>query len=351
MARFPAIASITYDLAMPRLCALLLATLALAADPPAGTTERPRVHGRSLEGNLMGDSATRDVSVYLPPSYAKDPQRRFPVVYMLHGFTDSDDQWFGLRKHWIHLPQVLDRAIAGGAAEMIVVMPNALNAFGGSGYSNSITTGDWETFIARELVAYIDSHYRTLPTRASRGLAGHSFGGYGALRIAMKFPDVFSSVYAMSSCCLLPPGAATTRPSSAEKIQSLADVAKADFGTKAQFASSAAWAPNPKNPPFYLDLPTKNGEAQPQVLARWAANAPVAMFDQYVPHLKQLNGIALDCGDADWLLAGSREYSRLLTSYGITHDFAVYPGDHLNGVAGRIEKHVMPFFTGKLAPR
>jgi S-formylglutathione hydrolase len=336
---------------MLRLSALLLTTLAFAADPPTGSTERLRLHGRSLEGNLIGDSPTRDVSVYLPPSYAKSPQRRYPVVYMLHGFTDSDDQWFGLRKHWIHLPQVLDRATAAGAAEMIVVMPNALNVFGGSGYSSSVTTGDWETYIARELVAYIDSRYRTLPTRNSRGLAGHSFGGYGALRIAMKFPDVFSSVYAMSSCCLLPPGGGPARPSRAEQITDLSEIARADFGTQAQLASSAAWAPNPKNPPLYLDLPTKNGETQPSVLARWAANAPVAMFDQYVPHLKQFKGIALDCGDADGLLAGSKEYSRLLTNYGIEHSFSIYPGDHINGVAGRIEKHVMPFFTGKLASR
>ncbi|MCW5964590.1 MAG: alpha/beta fold hydrolase [Bryobacterales bacterium] len=328
---------------------LLIAIVSWAAEPSKGVTERVLVHGRSLEGNLIGDSSIRDVSVYLPPSYARSPQRRYPVVFMLHGFTDSDDQWFGLRKHWINLPEVLDGAIAGGAAEMIVVMPNALNVFGGSGYSSSVTTGDWETFIARELVAYIDSHYRTLPTRGSRGLAGHSFGGYGALRIAMKFPDVFSSVYALSSCCLLPPGGGRAGSGRAEQIQSLAEIAAADFGTKAQLASAAAWSPNPQNPPLFLDLPTKNGESQPLVLARWAANAPVAMFDQYIPHLRQLNGIALDCGDADGLLAGSREYSRQLNNYGIAHDFAVYPGNHINGVASRIEKQVMPFFSGKLA--
>lgn len=333
------------------LLVLLLATLAFAADPPKGATERPKVHARSLEGNLIGDSSTRDVSVYLPPSYANNPQRRYPVVYMLHGFTDSDDQWFGLRKHWIHLPEVLDRAIAAGSTEMIVVMPNALNVFGGSGYSSSVTTGDWETFIARELVAYIDSHYRTLPTRASRGLAGHSFGGYGAIRIAMKFPDVFSSFYAFSSCCLLPPAPGRAGSPRAEQIQSLSEFATADFGTKVAFASSAAWAPNPTNPPFYLDLPTKNGEAQPLVLARWAANAPVAMLDQYIPNLKKFNAIALDCGDADSLLAGSKELSRQLNNYGIAHDFAVYPGNHINGVASRIEKHVMPFFSGKLTPK
>jgi S-formylglutathione hydrolase FrmB len=337
---------------MLRLALLLLTgILTIAAQPSKGVTERVRVHGRSLEGNLIGDSSTRDVSVYLPPSYAGSPQRRFPVVYMLHGFTDSDDQWFGLRKHWINLPEVLDRALAGGAAEVIVVMPNALNVFGGSGYSSSVTTGDWESFIARELVGYIDSHYRTLPTRESRGLAGHSFGGYGALRIAMKFPDVFSSVYALSSCCLLPPAGGRPGSGRAEQIQSLAEIAAADFGTKAQLASSAAWSPNPKNPPLFLDLPTKNGETQPLVLARWAANAPVAMLDQYIPHLRQLKGIALDCGDADGLLAGSREYSRQLTNYGIAHDFAIYPGNHINGVAGRIEKQVMPFFSGKLAFR
>ena len=86
---------------------------------------------------------------------------------------------------------------------MIVVMPNAYSKYGGSMYSSSVTTGDWEMYIAEDLVAYMDSHYRTIPERGSRGLAGHSMGGYGAVRIGMKRPDVFSSLYIMSACCLI----------------------------------------------------------------------------------------------------------------------------------------------------
>jgi S-formylglutathione hydrolase len=180
--------------------AALLMTQA-AAIAQKGTVERIKVHGKSLEGNLSGDTADRDVSIYLPPSYKTDRSRRYPVVYMLHGFTDSDEKWFGFTEHWINLPEVIDKT---GAKEMIVVMPNAFTRFQGSMYSDSVVTGNWERYIAQELVAFVDSHYRTIPHSTSRGLAGHSMGGYGALRIGMKYPTVFSSLYALSPCCLIP---------------------------------------------------------------------------------------------------------------------------------------------------
>src|SRR3954447_14141385 len=104
---------------------LLAIMTGTAAEPQRqGTVERLRVHGRSLEGNLSGDSADREVSVYLPPSYKTDTQRRYPVVYMLHGFTDDDAKWFGVVKHWIMFPQVIDKALARAEnREMIFVMP------------------------------------------------------------------------------------------------------------------------------------------------------------------------------------------------------------------------------------
>lgn len=80
----------------------------------------------------------------------------------------------------------------------------AHTVFQGSMYSNSVTTGDWEGYITRDLVSYVDARYRTIPARGSRGLAGHSMGGYGTIRIAMKHPDVFASIYIMSACCLKP---------------------------------------------------------------------------------------------------------------------------------------------------
>ncbi len=86
--------------------------------------------------------------------------------------------------------------------DVIVVMPDAHTRFQGSFYSSSPTTGDWESYVYEELVAYIDSHYRTIADVESRGLAGHSMGGYGTIRIGIKRPDVFSSIYALNPCCL-----------------------------------------------------------------------------------------------------------------------------------------------------
>src|SRR5882724_5406660 len=110
---------------MKRLVFVLVAAASAAwCQAPKGTVARITVHGKSLEGNLEGDSADREVTVYLPPSYAKEARRRYPVLYMLHGYTDSDEKWMGLVKHWINLPEVIDRTLAaGGAREMMVVMP------------------------------------------------------------------------------------------------------------------------------------------------------------------------------------------------------------------------------------
>ena len=161
-----------------------------------GSVLRIKVHGKSLEGNLDGDSPDRDVSIYLPPSYKTNPQKRYPVVYFLHGFTDNDAQWYGFVKHWINLPRIVDSVFASGSAqEMIFVTPNAYTRFAGSFYSSSVTTGNWEDFVTKELVAYIDAHYHTIPNAQSRGLAGHSMGGYGSMRIGQKHPEDFSSVY------------------------------------------------------------------------------------------------------------------------------------------------------------
>ena len=163
---------------------------------------------------------------------------------------------------------------------MIVVMPNAYSKYAGSTYSSSVTTGDWETYIAEDLVAYMDSHYRTIPERGSRGLAGHSMGGYGAVRIGMKRPDVFSSLYIMSACCLI------NNPFPAPPANSNQNTTKGAAGPLQIVAAwSAAFSPNPKNPPNYFDEPMKDGQPQPLVIAKWHAASPLAMIDQYVMNL------------------------------------------------------------------
>ena len=179
------------------------------------SVEHMKVHGAALEGNLEGDAVDRDVFVFLPPSYAKQKSRRYPVVYALHGYSIGAEQW----THEIHVPQTIEGAIAQGAREMIIVVPDSKTVHNGSMYSSSVTTGDFEKFIAHDLVAYIDAHYRTIPGRLSRGLVGHSMGGYGATRIGMKHSDVFGSLYIMSPCCLSPRPAGSPKPEDEKALE------------------------------------------------------------------------------------------------------------------------------------
>jgi enterochelin esterase-like enzyme len=241
---------------------------------------------------------------------------------------------------------------------MIVVLPDSKTVFGGSMYSSSVTTGDFERYIAHDVVAYIDAHYRTIANRMSRGLAGHSMGGYGAARIGMKHPDVFSSLYIMSPCCLSPMGSRPANPAmekavapvekELESVKTPADAAGLSFFARAELASAAAWSPDPKNPPLYLDLPRKDGVPQPDVIAKWAANAPLAFVDQYIGSLRQYRAIAMDVGDQDGLRTDADKLHDVLDKYGITHSFEVYQGTHTSKVADRFQNHVMRFFSQNL---
>ncbi|MBN9657321.1 MAG: alpha/beta fold hydrolase [Acidobacteria bacterium] len=309
----------------------------------AVTVERIKIHGAALEGNLEGNAVDRDAIVYLPPSYSSNKKKRYPVVYALHGYSIGAEQW----SKEIHTPQVIEGAFAKGAQEMIVVLPDSKTVHNGSMYSSSVTTGDFEQYVARDVVQYIDSHYRTIPKRSSRGLVGHSMGGYGASRIGMKHSDVFGSLYIMSPCCMAARAGGPSNPAmdkALEEVKVPADSAKLNFGLRAQLATAAAWSPNPKNPPLYLDLPSKDGVPQPSVLNRWAANAPLVFVHQYIGNLRQYRAIAIDVGDQDGLRAGAKELHEILDTYGIANSFEIYSGTHTSAVAVRFQNFVMPFF-------
>lgn len=319
-----------------------------------GTIEHIKVHGKSLEDNLLGDSPDRDVFVYLPPSYQTSKSQRYPVVYMLHGYGLTAERWVP----FIGLPELADKDIAAGTAkEMILVSPDAFNKYNGSMYSSSPTNGDWETYLTQELVSYIDTHYRTLATRASRGLAGHSMGGYGTWRLGMKYPEVYSAIYAMSSCCLMnnpqPPGQGRG-PAQAKQVAAKAGD-KAGKGGRGggfgnvQYAEAAAWSSNPKNGPLFFDVPVKDGVLQPAVAAKWVANSPLAMVDQYLANLKKYKAIAMDVGLQDGLMASNKDLDATLTQFDIPHTYETYEGDHTNHVKDRIETKVLPFFSENLS--
>jgi len=355
-----------------RIPALVLA-LALAAvarpglaDPvapavPAGRVLLETVHGVALEGTVTGENPDRAVAVYLPPGYdATD--RRYPVLYLLHGIgatqKDWTDAWDDPDDPWGTVPRVLDRGIAEGRlAEMIVVMPDEKTTSGGSWYVDSSVTGGWETFTAKELVAWTDARFRTLATAGGRGIAGHSMGGIGAITLGMKHPDVYSVVYGMSSAALGWGGDfAPDNPAFREalELRSWQDVD--GFWDAGLVCAAQAFSPNPERPPFFVDWPFRVGEDGSLVpnepaWSSWVAHQPVAQAARYRENLLKLRGLRLDAGDRDQFThipVTSRELSRVLEELEVPHVFEEYNGDHRNrlwGRTGRFSTEILPWFS------
>ncbi len=333
-------------------------TAVVSVSAQGGKIINDEMHAVSLEGNLIGGSPKRSVLVYLPPNYDKQSEIRYPVVYLLHGFSGpANKTWIieneGLR---MNIGTMMDKLIAAQKVRpMILVMPDGRNKFGGSFYTNSITTGNWEDFMTRDLVSFIDKKYRTIPNAESRGIIGHSMGGYGAIKLAMKNPDIYGAVYATSPCCLeVYPNlnAPDKFMEEASNIKSWEEIEKASFFARTFLASAAAFSPNPAKPPFFADFPVKKkGEPDAvaeQAQARWLANTPMWMIDQYRANLVQLRGIAFDVGTSEDLLNSIREFSVALKRNKIQHIFEEFDGDHIDKTAERIETRIMPFFSRTL---
>ena len=335
--------------------AILACVTAAAVGAPelqsqAGRNVDALVYSPALSANRVGESPNRHVSIYLPPRYRASGGQRYPTLYLLHGFQGS-------YKQWSPIFSLLDSLINSNAIrEMIVVMPDGNNKFGGSFYTNSPTTGDWEDFIAGDLVSYVDRHFRTVATAAARGLAGHSMGGYAALKLGMKHPHVFGAIYAMSPCCLGWGGDLSPENPAWDttlNFKTFDDLKPRDeiYFAQALMGLSAAWSPN-NTPPFYADfLVIRNGTQKTVsevIRAEWSANMPLAMVDQYRSNLSRLRGIAFDVGGQDeftHIPTTTRALSQSLKDLGIPHIFQEYQGDHNNRIPERLIQHLLPFFS------
>ena len=321
------------------------------AQRPAGSVRVDSIYSKHLE-NKFGENPTREVSVYLPPGY-EESGRRYPVIYFLHGFM-------GDNKMLQMMVDILDYALDNRKIRpFIMVIPDEKTTYEGSFYSNSGIFGNWEDFTAYDLVEYMDKNYRTLPQKESRGITGHSMGGYGAIKLAMHHPDIFSTVYAVSPGALAivreyGPNSDTYKELAT--IRTHEELAKTYFG-KVIVAFAKSWSPNPDNPPFYCDLPFQyRGEeltVNKEVLKKWYANMPLYMIDDNLDNLRSLRAIKLDWGRN----AGERftiqceMFSQRLENAGVNHFAEEYIGTHGNNIytkEGRIPNQVLPFFDSYL---
>ncbi len=342
---------------------LLISVARLSAQQPAvGRLVADTVHAKSLEHNLYGDSPDRSMLVYLPPSYESSPNKRYPVIYLLHGFGGDERDWAG----YAPVKPAMDTLVrAGTVREMIVVMPNARNALDGSFYTNSATTGNWDDYISSDLVAFVDKKYRTIARPESRGLAGHSMGGYGTFAVGMRHAgDVYGALYALSGCCTQFSsniGTSGATWAAVTATQSLADARKLGFIPKVYLALAAAFSPNPDVPPLFYDPPfVRNGEAWQSVDAvyrQWVEHAPLDMIASRATQLKRLRGFMFDVGLSDKLVSPSAlaAMDSELTRVGVQHTYETYDGDHGNRIWLRLSTRLLPFFSRTLdfgdAPR
>lgn len=315
------------------------------------------LNSAAIQSNLLGTSPERKISIYLPEGYENETARSYPVLYLLHGFTADHTTWYGgtvnhlYGENGMSVKKMLDTLIQKGVIEpLIVVCPNNYNHFDGSWYTNSVVMGNWEDFMVQEVVSFVDSNYRTLDVPQSRGIAGHSMGAEGAMRLAMKHPDVYSLVYALSGALEY---AKTYLDLSRDEIIAANQVSSwnvfLDPFIKSKISRAIAYAPNPALSPFMGELPlNEQGVLIDSTWQKWLKHDPYSMLGDYSENLKSLKGIRFDCGSNDDANISCSNFSDALTLLDIDHVFESYSGDHSDKIPDRIVQKVLPFFSENL---
>ena len=315
--------------------------------PSAGRIVLHTVDSIVLADNAMRDPARRTIPVYLPPGYDSRPDQRYPVVYLLAGFNGRGTTFLNDAVWDENLPQRMDRLIASGAVRpMIVVMPDCLTRLGGSQYINSGATGRYEDHLVEELVPWIDGSYRTLASRDCRAVMGKSSGGYGALMLAMRHPDVFGLTASHSGdlyfeLCYKPAFVAYARAIGKlggldALLRKLHTHRPRDAAYRAvvnTLAMASCYSPNP-DAPHGFDLPFDpvTAELDEQVWARWLDWDPVHLVGKYREALASLRLIYLDAGLQDEfnLQFGARIFCGKLAQAGIRFVHEEFEDSHLN---------------------
>jgi len=336
--------------------AFLLAAFALPATAQS-RIDHTQIPSAQFAHNRLGISNLRGVSVYLPTGY-DTPGRRFPVIYFLNNTKETETAPFAVSD----AASVFDAAIAHGTiGDVIVVTADFSTPLGSSWYVNSPVTGNWQDFMVKELVPYIDGHYRTLAAAQSRGVVGDRMGGYGAILFGMTHPEVFSVVYALH-----PVGTGTgvqtmhSRPDwdRLQNVKSLKDFDGDVFGGIFLSIYQAA-VPDPDRPPLYVDLPAHKDASGLHVDATLTARlirnfALVNQLPDHADNLKRLRAFKFDWGRNDGNydhVISNQAFARMLDEYGVPYEAEEYHGtwgERTWGGNGRVMTDVLPFFAKNL---
>ena len=297
-----------------------------------------RLDSPSLAGNLLGDPSERDLFVYLPPGY-EDSDRRYPVAYLLHAYGTSaaalvSPEPEGLRAR-VPIEDVLEPVFRRiGVLPMIIAIPDGNCRWGCGQWVDSPVSGNFEQFVVNDVVTHVDSHYRTLPDKSSRGVLGFSSGGFGAWSIASRNPDVFAAMAMLSGDSFFDVSFTPLLYRYLDSIWPDAPNGPVEGNQLSEmiYDYSACYSPNVERPPYYVDLPAEfpSGQLLQDTWRRWLSFDPIVNCHDRIDNLKSLSGILLDAGVNDdyQLQWGHRILSHHLSEAGVEHLATENPGNH-----------------------
>jgi enterochelin esterase family protein len=312
-----------------------------------GTVVHERVASEALRGNPLGDPHERDAFVYLPPGYARGGERRHPTVVVLTGFTGKGAMPFHVQAFGEALHERLDRLLGEGRIPpLVVAVPDCFTALGGSQYVDSPAVGRYETFVVKEFVPWLDATFRTAPAARRRAVCGKSSGGYGALMLAMRHPDVFGALASHSGdayfdyCyrfdfvkCWNALRAAGGVEKWLRAFRAKPRATSDDVGVLNIVAMAACYSPNADAPGgFDLPFDAETGEEDAAVMARWRRHDPVVACRRHAAALRRLRGIYLDCGlrDEFQLQVGTRILAKRLRELGLDPVHEEFDDGHMS---------------------
>lgn len=344
----------------------LTPTITLTLTPEFPRTDYVNIPAPALANNIINEPLERNLAIYLPASYG-DGNTRYPVAYYLL------DLGLEVRDVTITNQEVEKDVNAELTREMIIVIISGTNTLGGSLYVNSPVAGNWDDFVTQDVVRYVDERYRSIPNPASRGIGGYGVGGFGALSIAMRHPEIFGAVHAISPYLFDDDGMAASplfaAPRTIDAVLNLQArelpmstpeaISDMQHAGDAQFsiAYGVSFAPNLTGPAPYMDYPyyRQNGRIfrDEAIWQRWQIGFGTLpeKIQQYKTNLLKLHAIGLGCGEHPpylWILTGCQFFSTKLTAAGISNQLLSFPGGIEPSLDQGIRAFMLPFFSAQL---
>jgi enterochelin esterase-like enzyme len=319
-----------------------------------GMVDRVPFRGAALEQNALGDPVERELLVYLPPSYAQNADQRYPVVMVLTGYAANNASLLNFKPWEPNLLERYEALLSHGCPEAILVLPDCFTRFGGSQFIDSPAVGDYQRYLAEDVIPFVDARYRTLGHRDGRAILGKSSGGFGALRMGIDRPELFSVIASHAGDCAFE---LTLRGRFAEVLpvyerhggmSGFVEVMRAQGAPSSQrefhameiVALASAYAPLETGPLPRGELPVDPYTAQiePEKWARWLAHDPLIRAEKRPNALQNARLVFLDAGKSDeyGLQFGARMLARRLSNSGVKVQHEEFEGGHM-GTAYRYD--------------